>query len=282
MLFKQSDLAVNSIQEAVNILNESVYLTEDESLASPVAIPVVENARIGACVVAFDDVKRLAEDYGVDYIDAMQAIAESNQIDMEHLAVSVPEYEIIAYPSIVNELSNVVVAPLSSKDAVSELCEMCVQLAIDESDAGYIDAFANEFASLNEEILGPDGKPIGGSSTPSGGNGNNKEGGGLWDKAKGAASTVKEKIMWLLSKIKHYGYDTPKKYIGKALEALKTKYLQLKQWAATKNDKGEIPWYKKVVGMIMSAIDKLTNLLGNAKDAVKNAANTQNDLIKTN
>ena len=55
MLFKQSDLAVNSIQEAVNILNESVYLTEEESMPSAVAIPVVTNERIGAHVVAFDD-----------------------------------------------------------------------------------------------------------------------------------------------------------------------------------------------------------------------------------
>ena len=211
----------------------------------------------------------------------MQSIAEANCVDMDHLAVSVPEWKIMANPSIVNELNNVVIAPLSSKDAVSELCEMCVQLAIDESDASYIDAFANEFASLNETILGPDGKPIDGSTTPSAGDGDKKEGGGLWDKVKGAGATVKEKIMWLLKKIKHYGFDTPKEYIGKALKALKQKYLDLQKWANTKNDKSEIPWYKKVVNMIMNAIDKLTNLMSNAGKAVKNAANTKSDLIST-
>jgi hypothetical protein len=270
MLFKQSDLTVNSIQEAVNILNESVYLTEDESMASPVAIPVVENTRIGACVVAFDDVKRLAEDYGVDYIDAMQAIAESNQIDMEHLAVSVPEYKIMVNPSIVNELSNVVVAPLSSKDAVSELCEMCVQLAIDESDDTYIDAFANEFAALTEEDAPAQPAPA------AGGEGEKK---GIWEKVKGGAKTVKEKIMWLLSKIKHYGYDTPKEYIGKALKALKSKYNDLRAWANKTNAEGKLPWYKKLVSKIVMAIDKLTNFLHNSAKSISAKANTPTDII---
>ena len=266
MLFKQSDLAVNSIQEAVNILNKSVYLTEDESMASPVAIPVVENARIGACVVAFDDVKRLAEEHGVDYIDAMQAIAESNQIDMKHLAVSVPEYKIMADPSIVNELSNVVVAPLSSKDAVSELCEMCVQLAIDESDDTYIDAFADEFAALTEE-----------DAPAAGGEGKKKD--GIWEKVKGGAKTVKEKIMWLLSKINHYGYYTPKEKIGKALKALKSKYNDLRTWANTNNAEGKLPWYKKLVSKIVMAIDKLTNFLHNSARSISAKANTPTDII---
>lgn len=141
MLFKPEDLNYgDSIQEAANILNESVYLDESESILSPMAVPVVENARIGACVVAFDDVERLAEDHGVDYIDAMVGIAEANEIDMDHLAVSVPEWKIIADPEVVNELSNVVVSPISSDHPIYELCEMCVDAALLENDSEYIDA----------------------------------------------------------------------------------------------------------------------------------------------
>ena len=56
MLFKQSDLKFSTIQEASNILNESVYLDESEAVVSAKAIPVVENSRIGAYVVRFNDI----------------------------------------------------------------------------------------------------------------------------------------------------------------------------------------------------------------------------------
>ena len=46
MLFRQSDLVYDLIQEANNILNESVYLDESEAVVSAKAIPVVENSRI--------------------------------------------------------------------------------------------------------------------------------------------------------------------------------------------------------------------------------------------
>ena len=107
MLFKQSDLASNPIQEAYNILNESVYLDESESILSAKAIPVVENNTIGAYVVRFNDIATFAEDHGMNYMDAMSSIAESNGIDMDHLAVAVKETTIMANPGIVNELNNV-------------------------------------------------------------------------------------------------------------------------------------------------------------------------------
>ena len=146
MLFKPEDLNYGSydpIQEAADILNESVYLDESESILSPVAIPVVENARIGANVVAFADVERLAEDHGVDYIDAMIGIAEANQIDIDHLAVSVPEWKIIASPEVVNELNNVIVAPISSQNPIYQLCEACVDLALEEDNEAWIELFGD-------------------------------------------------------------------------------------------------------------------------------------------
>ena len=67
MLFKQSYLAYDPIQEASNILNESVYLDESEAVVSAKAIPVVENSRIGAYVVRFNDISTFAEDHGMNY-----------------------------------------------------------------------------------------------------------------------------------------------------------------------------------------------------------------------
>ena len=42
MLFRQSDLAYDLIQEANNILNESVYLDESESIFSTTGIALAE------------------------------------------------------------------------------------------------------------------------------------------------------------------------------------------------------------------------------------------------
>ena len=123
MLFKQSYLAYDPIQEASNILNESVYLDESESILSAKAIPVVENSRIGAYVVKLEDIATFAEDYGMNYNDAMNAVVESNDIDMDHLAVAVKETTIMANPSIVNELANVVVTPIPQTDPVYQFTE---------------------------------------------------------------------------------------------------------------------------------------------------------------
>ena len=140
MLFKQEDLnRYDPIQEAADILNESVYLTEEESILNVNTVPVVTNERIGAHVVAFNDVERLAEDHGVDYITAMQAIAEANEIDFDSLATSVPEWKVIADPEVVNELSNVIVAPISSSNPMYQFVEACINAAIEEDNMGYVD-----------------------------------------------------------------------------------------------------------------------------------------------
>jgi len=88
MLFKPEDLSYgyDSIQEAANILNESVYLDESESILSPMAVPVIEDREyIDGYNVDFHFVKRISEDYGLDYIDSLDFIAESNGIRFEDL-----------------------------------------------------------------------------------------------------------------------------------------------------------------------------------------------------
>ena len=156
MLFKPEDLSYgyDPIQEAADILNESVYLDESESILSPMAVPVVENARIGANVVAFADIERLSEEHGLDYIDTMQAIAETNNISMDHLAVSVPEWKIIANPEIVNELSNVIVAPISSNNPVYQFIEACIDATIEEADESIFTEACDELLlELSDELI---------------------------------------------------------------------------------------------------------------------------------
>ena len=144
MLFRQSDLALDPIQEANAILNEAEYLAESESVTSARAIPVVENARIGAYVVKFDDLSRLAEDHGMTFDEAMMTVAESNGVDPDHLAVAVRETTVMAHPGIVNELCNVVVTPLPETDTMYQFTEACVDAFVESGDEFYMDLLLNE------------------------------------------------------------------------------------------------------------------------------------------
>ena len=48
MLIRSNQLTLN---EASSILDNGVYLTETESALNPVAVPVLENQRLGICTV---------------------------------------------------------------------------------------------------------------------------------------------------------------------------------------------------------------------------------------
>lgn len=153
MLFRQSDLALDPIQEANAILNEAEYLAESESATSAVAIPVVENARIGACVVKFDDLSRLAEDHGMTFDDAMVTVAEANGVDPEHLAVAVRETTVMAHPGIVNELYNVVVTPLPETDTMYQFTEACVNAFVESGDEYYMDFLVEATYNSRDEAM---------------------------------------------------------------------------------------------------------------------------------
>ena len=281
MLFKQYDLAYDSIQEASNILNESVYLDESESILSTKAIPVVENSRIGAYVVRFNDIETFAEDHGVSYMDAMSSIAESNDIDMDHLAVAVKETTIMANPRIVNELANVVVTPLPQTDAMYQFTEACVDAFIESGDTSYMDLLVEGSTIINDKDgnslqydhdgyawkLGKDGYLF-----------HDKDNNVVFYRTAGkriqdAADRIDRersnakldikyehsKIKKLLKTIKYYGYNTPKERIASALSALIEKYNEMVD--NVPDDPSKRKWYQSLLKVIDTAIIKLTKFL---------------------
>lgn len=282
MLFKQSDLTSNPIQEANNILNESVYLDEFESITSAKAIPVVENSRIGAYIVRFNDVSTFAEDHGVSYNDAMNVIAESNDIDMDHLAVAVKETTIMDNPDIINELANVVVTPLPKTDAIYQFTEACVDAFIESGDTSYMDLLVERSTIINDK----DGNSLQydhfGNAFKLDKNGyfaHDKDGrlisyrtagGRFYDFANRAGMRKSEskyemnskftpKIKKILETIKYYGYHTPKMFILKALYTLNKKYNEMVR--NIPDDPSERKWYQSLLDVIDNAIIKLTKFL---------------------
>ena len=281
MLFRQSDLTSNPIQEAYNILNESVYLDESESITSAKAIPVVENNTIGAYVVRFDNISCFAEDHGMNYDDAIKSIAEANSIDIDHLAVAVKETTIMANPGIVNELNNVVVTPLPQTDAMYQFTEACVDAFIESGDTSYMDLLVEGSTIINDKDgnslkythdgyawkLGKDGYLFHDKD-------NNVDfyrtvGGRIQDAAdridrerSNAKLDIKyehSKIKKLLKTIKYYGYNTPKERIAAALATLTKKYNNMVR--NIPDDPSKRKWYQSLLKVIDTAIIKLTKFL---------------------
>ena len=132
MLFKESDLA-----QDVN-LDQYMYLTEQESKMNISTIPVLENSRIGIHTVDFDNVQKIAEDYGCDYLTAINSIQESNKLDS--VAVVVDESTIIEDASIINELENVIIKPQSENSTAYQFCEEMANAYLESGDEQYLDA----------------------------------------------------------------------------------------------------------------------------------------------
>ena len=223
-----------------NILDEAVYLNETESALSPVAVPVVENSRIGAAVVNFADVERLAEENCMDYFEAVDAIAEANEIDVDSIAVAVDEARIIMDPEIVNECHNVVVRPISENSDAFIFVDMMLEAFENTGDVTFMNMLIDENEGGNSEQQAQDLQNANGTDSKPAGDGEKEVG------------TIRK----YLDKIKEYAYNKPKEWIANKIAALNAKAEAYKKKTEEMGEKA--PWYRKIVNMIMKAIAWLT------------------------
>ena len=156
MLFTEAELYTGVNFES--ILSEAVYLTEDESMIKPKAIPVVENKRIGAAVVDFKDIDTLSEQYDISYLDAMDIVAEANELNIENLAVAVDEASIIEFPWLVESVGNIVLKPISENDNSFIVVEEAINMLL-ENGEDYFDNIL-EAALLLEDLKVGDIDPL--------------------------------------------------------------------------------------------------------------------------
>lgn len=164
MLFRESELtsAINTrsiFDEAYDLLSEATYLTEDESFLSPVAVPVVENTRLGMPVVNFSDVSRLSEENGIDYGCAVMAIAESNGIS--DVCVAVTESDIILNPDLVYEMDNIVISEMPDSHVVYQYTEACLNTWLESGDMNFLvdyieDTYLTEASAMNYRVRIPE------------------------------------------------------------------------------------------------------------------------------
>lgn len=155
MVFSESQLSYSnntySLNEGAKILNSATYLDESVGMLSPVAVPIVVNESLGHPVAHYADISRIADENGVGYMSAIHYVAEANNIDFDDLLIAVPEHEILANPSIVNEMNNVVAVPTSSHDIVYTFMETCMNCFFETGDFKFLNMLnADTIAELNE------------------------------------------------------------------------------------------------------------------------------------
>jgi len=197
MLFTESQLQM--VGNPMAVLNEATYLNEDEATIRPQTIPVSENTRIGAYTVRFDDVHRLAENHGIDYVSAMVAIAESAGIDPAYLKVAVDEAEIICDPEVITALpeASVVVAPLSESSLAFQYVNECIALwdqmpDTDEADAALAEALIDD--TYLEQFINEAGTAAGAGNGTGAGAGTGTGGPGWKTRITGGFNAAKNAV----------------------------------------------------------------------------------------
>lgn len=251
MLFTESDFMIGAnTSEDKNfndILGEAVFLDEEECALQPIAVPVVENTRIGALVANFSDIERLSEENNIDYIDAVYAVAESNDVNFGSIAVAIDEARIIADPELIDEVANVVVRPISENSDAYVFVDMLVEAYAKTGDVDFLN-YLLEAEKADEGEQKAAAKAI--------------------TKADGDESDKKEaeQVDGFLTKIKKYAIDKPKEWIAERIAALNAKMVEYRQKLEAKKAEGkDLSIFQQILKKIASCIEWLTEKLTSAK-----------------
>lgn len=146
MVFTEEQLGLNPL----SILDQAVYLEQGESACQAITIPVCENQRLNTYTIHVEDILRFSEQNGIDYSDAVTAIAESHNLQPSDITVVINEADIVVEPGLVYEFNNVVVAPISEHDHVYQVCEALTEDCLNNDTLDYLmEAVCNEIAFIS-------------------------------------------------------------------------------------------------------------------------------------
>ena len=147
MIFTEEQVTNNFINNynAESILESAHYV--DIPIISPNTIAVCEASitdDVSVGVIRYSDIESLCEEYGLDYDEALSSIANTNNIDINALCIAVDESEVILDPSIVEDIPNVVINPISENSLAYQYCELMLEAYINSGNERYLDAIINE------------------------------------------------------------------------------------------------------------------------------------------
>ena len=152
MLITESQLGTGFSRSGMSLLENMSYLTEEESQYHAAMVPVVENARIGANVVALEDIMKFSESNGIEDLGyALSCVCEASGIEANTIVFSVQETSVIADRDVANLVSDIMnegvaiaAVPLSEYHPASILAEAAISHLINTGDSSMLEAFVND------------------------------------------------------------------------------------------------------------------------------------------
>lgn len=232
MLLTENDLNYSDMESLYSILDDSNYITNEcITTLSPISVPVIESSELSCNIINFFDVERLSEENSISLHEAMLVIAESNNLD--NAAVVVPDWKLLASPSILEEMTNVVLSPINSNNVYYQFVSECVDTFAETGDESWLTPFfcesAEECCSLLEE----------------------------------AAENEKDGVIASIHNKLKDAKNWSKTQLTKFWSSLKAKYNEYANKAMSIKGDEKAPWYKKICAYIMRAIDKVVTLIKN-------------------
>lgn len=124
----------------LDTLDECVYLTEEEASIHPQQLPVVTYE--GYPTVHYNFITQLTENYNCSLNDAISMLCETNDIDS--LLITIPDYELLANPDILEENVDFVLLPIPEDSLAYQFCETCIDAFAESGDEGWLELLLNE------------------------------------------------------------------------------------------------------------------------------------------
>lgn len=291
MVFTESQLGTNNV---FGILDDAIYLNENESIRRIQTIPIKENSTLDCNIVDFSDIIGLCEDYGIDYEGAINLLAEVNSIPSCLIAVAIPEDILIESPELVDNLPQVVAIPMSSSDPIGDLVNHAAEACLEQGEESF-DNLSNliltegRMTKIGAALMG--GAIAARAATPymySNLMSDVKKAGGKYGGELGqwkVGSTFNrlaniENINHLSPHVRNLGMgliavdqlsdlyrkykDRPKSTIAKAIASLRNVYAKWMNKANSTNDKGIAATLKRGAAKVLQVIDKLLHAMQRA------------------
>ena len=274
MLIKSSNFYLQSL----NLLESMQYI---EPINSAAMVPVVENARIGANVVALEDIMKFSESNGIEDLGyALSCVCEASGVDKSTIAFSIQEENLIGYKQysdivqdILSENVDVFVSPISRESGAYQLADTAVSYLEAYDDDSLLEAFTNnDFDAFYEatENVNMDKVEI----DPKTKKGYIQDKDGTWKEITSGDTGRLDNgivIMHKLRRLKQEAVDKPRDWVAKQIAALNQKMREFITKAET-GDPKKRGFFMKIKEKIAHVIEwltrKLTNVVRREKDTV--------------
>ena len=260
MLITESQLGTGVARSGMSLLESMSYLTEEESKFHAAMVPVVENARIGANVVALEDIMKFAESNGIEDLGiALNAVCEASDIAANTVMFSVQETSVIAdrataglVKDIMAEGVAIAAVPLSANHPASVLAEAAMDELFETGSHALLEAYINDSFGAFAEAAKKAAKPV--VAPPA-------QKAAVAPAAPAAEDQVKS-TETMLEKITKTAIDKPRDWVAAKIAALNAKMRDVIN-AANAADPEKKSIFLKIKAMLAKAIEFLTRHMNN-------------------